>query len=455
MKYFSLKSKLNLNLDDERSRRQLKNISLSFVYKSIAIGCSFLMVPLTLHYLDIGSYGIWLTISSIVGWIGFFDGGLGNGLKNKLSESIAKDDLEKAQAYITSAYVGIIGIVIAIVILFLTVSSFLNWTAILKSPPLMAQEVKITIYVVFILFGIRLIVDLITVLLSSHQLVGMVSFLNLLINIILLGGVFVITRTVHTHKLIFLGGFISLVPIVVLILASIYFFSVKYSHLTPRFSTFDMGILKDIMSLGITFFIIQIAALIIFSSDNLIITQIFGPSEVTVYNICYKYFGILTFGWSMIITPYWIAFNEAYTKKEYDWIRKTILFLLKVWLVLVVGVIFFLAVSKDVFALWIGKGIQIPLTLSVFMAVFILLSTNINICAYFLNGIGKIRLQFYASIFSGLINIPLTILCAKTLGMGVAGVILGTSLSLISGGILLWIQTYKIINQKDTGIWSK
>jgi len=412
-------------------------------------------VPLTLHYLDISTYGIWLTITSIVGFIGFFDGGLGNGLKNKLSEAVSNKQMLKAQSYVTSAYIGIIGIVICIVVVFMIVSTFINWTAILKSPILLSGEVQTTVYIVFILFGIRLIVDLVSVILSAHQLVRVVALNHMIINLFTLVGTFIITKTVHSNKLIYLGSFISAVPVIILIITSIFFFKKEYRHLTPTLKSFDLEILKEIVSLGMTFFVIQIASLIIFSSDNLIITQLFGPGEVASYNICYKYFGILTLGWSIIITPYWVAFNEAFVKKDFKWLRKTIKFLLKAWSLIIIGVILFIAFSTKIYSIWLGKGIIIPLPLSLYMGLFIVLSTNLNICAYFLNGIGKIKLQFYASIFSGLSNIPLSIYFAKFLHMGISGVIVGTSLSIVLGGILMWFQTYKVIRQKDYGIWSK
>jgi len=412
-------------------------------------------VPLTLHYLDISTYGIWLTITSIVGFIGFFDGGLGNGLKNKLSEAVSNKQMLKAQSYVTSAYIGIIGIVICIVVVFMIVSTFINWTAILKSPILLSGEVQTTVYIVFILFGIRLIVDLVSVILSAHQLVRVVALNHMIINLFTLVGTFIITKTVHSNKLIYLGSFISAVPVIILIITSIFFFKKEYRHLTPTLKSFDLEILKEIVSLGMTFFVIQIASLIVFSSDNLIITQLFGPGEVASYNICYKYFGILTLGWSIIITPYWVAFNEAFVKKDFKWLRKTIKFLLKAWSLIIIGVILFIAFSTKIYSIWLGKGIIIPLPLSLYMGLFIVLSTNLNICAYFLNGIGKIKLQFYASIFSGLSNIPLSIYFAKFLHMGISGVIVGTSLSIVLGGILMWFQTYKVIRQKDYGIWSK
>ena len=73
----------------------------------------------------------------------------------------------------------------------------------------------------------------------------------------------------------------------------------------------------------------QIAAVVVFTTDNLIITQLFGPAQVAPYSIALKYFNIAQMGFSIIITPFWSAFTEAYTKNDYAWIKNNIKRLIK------------------------------------------------------------------------------------------------------------------------------
>lgn len=81
----------------ERSIKVKKNILLSFFLKGISVVVSFLMVPITLNYLNVERYGIWLTLSSIIGWFYILDIGLGNGLRNKFTETLAKGNRELAR----------------------------------------------------------------------------------------------------------------------------------------------------------------------------------------------------------------------------------------------------------------------------------------------------------------------------------------------------------------------
>ena len=71
---------------------------------------------------------------------------------------------------------------------------------------------------------------------------------------------------------------------------------------------------------------------------------------------------------------------------------------------------------------------------------------------YFLNGIGKVKLQLYFSVVGMIINIPLAVFLGRKLG--VAGVLLS---SVILNGInTIWtvIQYKKIIGNKATGLWA-
>ena len=106
---------------------------------------------------------------------------------------------------------------------------------------------------------------------------------------------------------------------------SIVFFNSNYKLLKPSFKFVQFKHVNDLTSLGIKFFVLQVASVVIFTTDNLIITQLFGPAQVAPYSIALKYFNIAQMGFSIIITPFWSAFTEAYAKNDFGWIRNIIL----------------------------------------------------------------------------------------------------------------------------------
>ena len=109
-------------------------------------------MPLVLNYVNSAQYGIWLTLSSIVGWFSFFDIGLTQGLRNKFAEALARGDHNAAQIFVSTTY-AILGIVFfGVWLLFLIVNNFLDWSSILKVPKEMQSEVSILAMMVLYIF---------------------------------------------------------------------------------------------------------------------------------------------------------------------------------------------------------------------------------------------------------------------------------------------------------------
>ncbi len=444
----------NSSGESSRSEKVKKNIFLSFILQFISIGTNFLLVPLTLHYLDTERYGIWLTLSSIVSWISFLDIGLGNGLRNKFAEAVAKKELHLARMYVSSTYALLSVIISAMFILFLFAQMFLPWTSILNTHFIQEDELSQLIVIVVAFFSLQFITKTIGTIVTADQRPAMSNLFNVLTNILSLVAVYTLTQF-SSGSLLLLGTIISVMPVIVYVIANIILFSGQYKLYAPTFSLIDFRAAKELMSLGVQFFILQFVAVIIFSTDNIIITQLFGPAEVTIYNIAYKYFSLVTIFFGIITAPFWSAATDAYAQMDFEWMKRKVKQLMMMWGGIVVLVILMIAFSPFIYDVWIGNNIHIPMMLSIFMGIFVLLNTWNSIFTNFVNGVGKIRLSLFTALITGSINIPLSILFAKYFGLGSAGVILATCVCQLVGVVLRPLQFLKIINKTDFGIWGK
>ena len=117
-----------INSGSGRSVRAKKNIVSMFALRGVSIICSFLIVPLTINYVSSYEYGIWLTISSLVAWISFFDVGIGNGLRNKFIEAVENNQPVRARRLVSTAYAIISIIVVSVWATAMTASCFIDWT---------------------------------------------------------------------------------------------------------------------------------------------------------------------------------------------------------------------------------------------------------------------------------------------------------------------------------------
>ncbi|MFN8248981.1 MAG: polysaccharide biosynthesis C-terminal domain-containing protein [Ferruginibacter sp.] len=441
-----------LNKGHHRSVKAKKNILASFVIKGCNIAISLILVPLTIHYVNPTQYGIWLTLSSIIGWFAFFDIGFGNGLRNKFAEALAKNDHGLARIYLSTTYAILSIIVVCLLLVFLCINPFLNWSRILNTPADMAAELSILALLVFVFFCLQFVLQLITTVITANQQPAKASFFNFLGSLFSLSIIFILTRTT-SGNLIYLALSLGFTPVLVLTASSLWFYTHEYRKYAPSIRFVKFSYARSLMGLGLKFFIIQIAAVVLYETSNLIITQLFGPAQVTSYNVAYKYFGIIPMVMGIIMTPFWSAFTEAWVKQDFAWIKNTMRKLQMLWAGLSLLAIVMLLLSGFVYKWWVGKDIAIQVSISVAMASYVIINAWNGIYSQFLNGVGKIKLQLYTALAGTLVNIPLAIYLGKTLG--IYGVVLSTTIISIMGAILSPMQYNKIIHNNARGIWAQ
>jgi len=454
MKNLFQKIKQRFNSGHSRSVKARKQILFSFVIKSVSILIGFVFVPLLYHNMGAAEYGIWLTLSSIIVWVSYFDIGLGNGLRNRFAESLARNEHQLARVYVSTTYAGLSIIFAIFFLIFLAVNPFLNWHELLKAPPALEKELNILVVITVALFLVRFTLKLITMILSADQKTAISNLFDPLSNLVALLVILVLIA-LSASSLLNLGIVLGAAPVVVLLGASFYFFRTTYKAYRPSFKLIKFEHFKDLTGLGVKFFIIQVTVVIIMSTNNFIITQVSGPEAVASYNIAYKYFGLVLMLFTIITNTYWSAYTEAYIKKDFAWIKRVTGNLVKGWGGILLLLAFLLLIDDWFYRLWVGPEVQISFQLSSITALFIGIYIWYTIFIYFINGTGKITLQLYVSVAVAILNIPISLFFASYLGMGSAGVILGSCVTYLPGAIIAPLQYYRIINGKDSGIWGK
>lgn len=442
------------NKGQKRSVVVKKNVVGSFILKFINNLINLLLVPVILTYLNPTEYGIWLTLSSVIAWISFFNIGVTISLKNKFAEAIAENNQVMAQKYVSASYFLSILFITLIYIFFLIVNPYLNWVKILNAPETLSQDLYNLVLIVFTFFSIQFILRVINSIVEGDQKNFITELINTLSSVFSLTIVIILIYSTK-KSLVLLGLTLSAIPAILLFFATVILFRKTYKEFIPNIKLVNTKISFDLLKLGGQFFVIQIAGLILFSTDNIIIAQLFEPSEVTPYNIAFKYFNILSVFYFIIINPFWAAFTDAYVKKDFNWIKKVVNKIIKFWSVLFLIVIIMLIFANKAYLIWVGDSIQVPILVSVFMAIFTLILTWNSVFVFFLNSIGAIKLQTYYSIIAAFINIPLSIFLAKNLNFGSAGVIMATCICLFPSSFIWTIQYKKIISLNTHAIWEK
>lgn len=442
------------NYSEIRDQKARKNIISMFAIRGVNIGISFLYVPLLLHALNNIEYGIWLTLISIVAWINMFDVGLGNGLRNKLSTALAENDKQLGQVLISTAYVCIFFIALFFILIFLISYLFIDWNIILNAPPEMSEELNILVFVVIAAFCVQFALNLINSVLFALQLPAFSSLTQLIGQILSFVAVLIEVKVCDINSLLVLGTTISIIPLLTLCGISVYIFRNKYKELAPKISLFNKKYVHSIFSLGLQFFILQIITVILFQSNNLIIAHVVGSSEVVVYNIAYKLMHAIVLIFTIIVTPFWSAATEAYTRHDFDWMIKINHKLLKIIGVLSFVGFILLIISPRIYDIWLRDDtIHIPFSITAILLIQSIFFILYSCYGYLLNGMGKLRIQMIFTSIIAIVYIPFSTYMGKLFGLeGI--LIIFASCSIFN---FLWssYQFRLVVNQKASGLWNK
>ena len=442
----------NLFSVDERSLLVRKNIYFSVLIKGFSILVSLLLVPLTLNFLSVYEFGVWLTLSSIFTWINYFDIGLGNGLRNRLTESFAEGNTKLGQIYISTTFFILSLIITVVFLIFLVFQPYLNWAKILNTDPLKVADLNRVIIFSFAFFCINFLFKIIGIVYTAAQKPAINDLITLLGSLLSLIVIYILTKTTNGTLMLVALTF-SAAPVFVLLVAYPITFYGYFRKFSPKWSAVKPYYARDLMNLGAQFFVLQISGLIIFGTSNIIISRVLGPEQVTPYNIAFKYFSIATMIFNIIIAPMWSASTDAFTKGDLLWIKNTMKIMLKISIISTIGVFVLILAANIAYHLWIGATVIIPFKLTFWMGLYTIVLLWSTCFSTFLFGIGKLKVQLINTVFASCLFIPMALWLSRF--MGISGIVVALCIINLSGAVLNPIQYYKIISGKASGIWNR
>ncbi len=439
-------------ISQKRSSLLQKNILASFLIKGWSALIVLLMVPATLHCLGEYKNGIWLTISSMLLWIDNMDIGLGNGLRNKVAEYMAHGEHELTRSLISSTFALLTCIIIPVMLVLLLMIVVGNPYQVFNATPEKAPHLDQVLMATVILVCTSFVFKLIGNFYMGIQLPAVSNLLIALGQTMALFGTYIVLWS-GSHSLMHIALVNTAAPLLVYLLAFPYTFFYKYPHLRPTFRLIDFKEAKTVINMGVQFFIMQISGVILFMTSNLLISNLFSPELVTPYQITYRYFSIMLVIFTVICMPFWNATTDAYERGDMEWIRQATRKLRLMTIGIMICMTIMVVLSPWVYAIWIGD-IDIDMKMSIVMAVYIFILIYSLRYSYFINGIGKLRLQLIFTTAAAILFIPLAYLTTLW-SHNIIWFMVVMCLVNIPGLIVNRIQFSKLIKGQAKGLWNK
>lgn len=414
------------------------------VYKGASMALSLLYVPVVLNYLGDYKYGVWASILSILSWITYFDLGIGNGLRNRLSEAVASETPRiSPKALISSAY-AILSLVVTVVALVCgVVIAFVDWPALLSAWDV-GESLLCVVELSFLGMCFSFVLTLCNSVYYALQRAQVVNLISVCQQAVMLLSVWLLSLT-DSRSLIAVAVFYVVSNILVYGVFTIYVFA-RNRELAPSPHSCSRAVAKDVGGLGIMFFITQVATLVLFTTDNLIVSNLFGPEQVTVYTTANKVFTVLSSLFAALVVPLWSKTTVDFARGDIAEIRRTLDKMHMLFAIALAGVIAMVLVFKPLVRLWLGRDLGFDDLLITLMGVYAVVYMWNTIYSQVINGLTLVNFMVAVACVQAVLNIPLSVFLATSCGLGVNGVLLGTIATMLISSLTYPVYSKKVLD---------
>jgi len=214
-------------------------------------------------------------------------------------------------------------------------------------------------------------------------------------------------------------------PVIFRAINTLVFFGYQKCTLRPRFRHINFGIIRGLIHTGLLFFILQIAVIVGFQSDNIIIARILGVEAVAGYDVALKLSTLPAMFIGLVVVAQWPAYGEALTRGDTNWIRRTFSKTLRLSLAVAIPfAVVLLFLGDKIIGLWAGPDVIPTMGLLAGMSAWSVLLVIGNVVSALLNGLHIVRFQAICAMLMAMGNILLSIYLVGKIGA--TGAIYGT-----------------------------
>jgi O-antigen/teichoic acid export membrane protein len=410
----------------EQKKIFLLGTTSSYGTNIVSIIVGLISVPLGLHYFGPIRYGIWAVISSVVAYLSISNLGITTAAATLTAK--ASKPFEQWAVLRRSLLLLVISSTVVLSLILGIAHFYPDWVVALgKIPVDLHREAAEAAIAVAILFLLNLPISIFSAGFIGFQKLYWERFyasLTIIVGLVAL----ILTVFLIKGNLVILALFRGFATLLVSIICASHFLF-THSELRQKFNKLinrEFSI-KSIFTSGIRFFIIGIAAMVVWNTDNLIISHFLGVKAVTPYAITFRLFAMLFSIFTAINITLFPMYGKAAGLKQWDWIQRTYqkatqLLPIIGGLVWVGGVVF----AKNIIDIWAGPDAYGGMLVVFALGGYGYLLSMVNIHSFLLIGLNATKSMVFISWAEAIGNLGISIALVGLLGIG--GVALGTFL---------------------------
>lgn len=428
----------------QRMKALMDSIGASLFSKALAVGLSLISVPIALRYLGTEQYGLWATITSLVGMLVFADLGIGNGMLNAVAQANGRDSAAGVRRAIAAGVTAVALTAAVLLLMFLAIWPFVNWSqAFAVQGPANVREVALAVLVLVVIFTFNMPVSTIQKVQYGLQQGRWISLSHAFAAVLSLGMTLAVV-----HFDLGLAGLVACFVLASLLADTAFgaLFLSRFPTIIPHKSDWDTKEFQALFKVGLSFLFLQVGVSLCFASDNLILAQLLGNEAVAVYSVHQKLFSPITIVAAMALAPLWPAFADAISRRDYRWVKRVL------W-VSCAGILVWAAISGAALLIasdwimkhWLKGQISANAMLGWCLVVWGCVDVVGRTISTFLNGAGMLKQQMLNVAIFVPLCIALKVILVREIGL--YGVVVGT----IIAWVVVNVPAYAILIHR----WNK
>jgi O-antigen/teichoic acid export membrane protein len=414
-----------LERQSRRDRALWHSISSGAGVRIVTLALTFLTVAVSVRSLGDSAFGVMATLGTMIGLTGFADLGLGFGLMTRLAQLVGQDNETALKPLVSSALasLGSLGALVAVVG---SASIFvLPWDVLLGSPALTDVSINASVVIFAVSVGLAMPASIgQRILLGTQQ--GTVANMWSLVAAIAQFAAVIAAAGFEAPVWAFVAATIS-TPVVVACVQSAWVLH-HATPLRPERSHVSLEVARNLMRLSGLFFALNLAAAIAFQSDMLVTSAVLGASFAAVFAVGLRMFGAVSGLFAASLQQFWPALTEALARGDLEWTRRRFKQVLTITTASLAAVaVLIVAIGQPLARIWVGESLVPPLGLLVAFAIWTVYANVMAQCSTLLNAAGVVGPQVAMATAMACVNLPLSIVLTRQIGL--AGPLVGSLVS--------------------------
>jgi O-antigen/teichoic acid export membrane protein len=429
------------------SEKIVKNTLYNAIGKFWGILVVLFLTPYIVSRLGVERYGIWALLTSLVGYIGFLDLGVGGSYVRYIAEYYTRKDYSKISQVINTGFLFCLGLAFILIPLALFFTEPL--LIFLKLDPSTYPEIKFVFFWGVVIFSLSNATFVFGSVQAGLQRMDLTNIVAVILTIPYAVGFVLFLEFGYG-----LRGLMIHIGIMWMIHSVINFFIAK--RILPGFSfnpfLFKGKMFAELARFGIKLQIGRLSQLVSFQVDKLLITYFLSVGMVTFYDLGAKITGSIRKLPLLLVSALVPASAEIFAKGDKEGLSRLYFRGSKYLFAASAPLFFFIVVCSEMLVrVWIGSDYDLAASVIRILSIGYFFNLIMRVASSVALGMAKPEFEMKYGILMSILNFSLSLILI--IKFGFYGVLVGTAFSLTLGSLYFFHLFHRYTNEPLTNIW--